>query len=423
MKVLVIGQGGREHAIVRALRLSPSVSAVHVLPGSDAIEREAVRHVVDWRDFEGVVRLVQTHGIELTVIGPDDPVAEGLADALRGAGCLVFGPSRAAAQLESSKLFAKRFMVDAGIPTARFHEVDSVATTMVAAQGYRPPYVLKADGLAAGKGVFICQDLPALENAARAIFETKVFGAAGAHALLEAFQTGYEISCLVLTNGQAWEPLVLAADHKRLRDHDIGPNTGGMGTVAPYQIDPALRERIQREVLAPTMKRLQETGLLYRGVLYVGLMITERGPSVLEFNARFGDPEAQVILPLLDGDWGEVFLAVARGEVPKLKWKPQAAACVVLAAEGYPDAPQKGVRIEGDLASEDANGYFLHAGTVRQGESWLTNGGRVLNSIGLGQDLRAAVARAYAQADRAQWPGQQRRSDIGSRVIAAAVQS
>lgn len=424
MKVLVIGQGGREHALVRALRLSPSVDEVHVLPGSDALGEESIRHIVDWRDFASVTSLVREQGIDLTVLGPDDPAAEGLSDALREAGCLVFAPSQAAARLESSKLFSKRFMVDAGVPTARFDEVDSVASTLAAARAYRTPFVLKADGLAAGKGVFICQDLGELERAARSIFEQKTLGRAGEIALLEEFQPGYEISCLVLTNGETWEPLVLAADHKRLRDDDLGPNTGGMGTVAPYDIDPELRARIDREVLAPTMRGMQDKGLLYRGVLYVGLMITAEGPSVLEFNARFGDPEAQVVLPLLDGDWGLTFKTVASGEIPKLKWKDQAAACVVLAAPGYPEAPQKGLRIEGDLATAgrgkiDAHemAYFLHAGTARAGDHWTTNGGRVLNAIGLGRTAGEAVARAYEQAKKVSWPGLQMRSDIGQRVL------
>ncbi len=386
--------------------------------------REAVRHVADWRDFKNVAKIAEDNGVELVVIGPDDPVAEGLADALREAGLLVFGPSRAAAQLEASKVFAKRFMTSAGVPTARFHEVDSVDATLAAAGSYRAPYVLKADGLAAGKGVFICKDLKELEGAARAVFEERIFGEAGDIALLEEFSPGYEISCLVLTNGESWEPLVLAADHKRLRDGDDGPNTGGMGTVAPYWIDLALQKRIDAEVLLPTFRRMKEMNLLYRGVLYVGLMITEQGPSVLEFNARFGDPEAQVVLPLLDGDWGLAFRDVAAGRVPRLAWKPSsAAACVILAAEGYPEAPKKGARIEGDLARDSGDSYFLHAGTALDGDSWAVNGGRVLNAIGLGRDAREAVARAYEQAALANWTGRQMRTDIGARVVASSAEA
>lgn len=387
------------------------------------MEAEAQRHQIDWRKFSAVANVAQESGIELVVIGPDDPVAEGLADFLREVGLLVFGPSKAAAQLEASKVFSKRFMVSAGVPTARFQEVRSVAAVLEAAKSYHPPYVLKADGLAAGKGVFICKTAADLEAAARDVFEKRIFGSAGNLALLEEFSPGYEISCLVLTNGETWEPLVLAADHKRLGDGDIGPNTGGMGTVAPYRIDAALQKRIDTEILAPTMKRLKEMDLLYRGVLYVGLMVTEQGPSVLEFNARFGDPEAQVILPLLDGDWGVTFKAVARGEVPNLKWKNSAAACVVLAAEGYPEAPKKGVRIEGELAYDVGETYFLHAGTTKMSGEWTTNGGRVLNAIGLGASADEAVRRAYDQAKRASWPKQQMRSDIGQRVIAAELKS
>lgn len=372
---------------------------------------------MDWRDFKGVETIAKANDVELVVIGPDNPVAEGLADALRETGLPVFGPSRAAAQLEASKVFAKRFMVAAGIPTARYHEVNSVASTLEAAKEYAAPYVLKADGLAAGKGVFVCKNLQELEASARDVFDKKVFAKAGDVALLEEFSPGYEISCLVLTNGETWEPLVLAADHKRLKEDDQGPNTGGMGAVAPYWIDLALQKRIDAEVLSPTFKRMKEMNLFYRGVLYVGLMITNEGPSVLEFNARFGDPEAQVVLPLLDGDWGQAFKDVAQGRVPLLKWKNSAAACVVLAAEGYPEAPKKGVRIQGDLVKDSDDTYFLHAGTARKDGAWTTDGGRVLNAVGLGRDVRAAVAKAYEQAERAQWPGRQMRTDIGARVF------
>jgi phosphoribosylamine---glycine ligase len=416
MHILVIGQGGREHAIVRALSLSPSVQSVHAIPGSPGMKGAAIRHNVNWKDFDAVAKIIADEDISLTVIGPEIPLAEGLSDALRAKGHLVFGPSQEAAKLESSKVYSKRFMVDAGVPTARSFEVRSVQETFIAATNFKPPFVLKADGLAAGKGVFICKDEDELKAAAHSIFVEKTLGPAGELALLEEFSPGYEISCLVLTNGETWEPLILAADHKRLEDNDKGPNTGGMGTVAPYKIDSSLQKRIDEEVWKPMMKHLKKSGLVYRGVLYAGLMITDKGPSNLEFNVRFGDPEAQVILPLLDGDWGEVMLAIAKGEVPKLKWKNQAAACVVLAAEGYPDNPKKNVVIEGDLNFESAESYFLHAGTDFKNQKWVTAGGRVLNAIGLGRDVKAAIEQAYKQTSRAQWPGLQYRSDIGNRV-------
>lgn len=418
MKALVIGQGGREHAIARALRLSPSVQRVHVVPGSDGMASEVVCHQqIDWKNTQAIDELVRSEKIDLIVIGPEVPLAEGLSDALRSLGHRVFGPSQAAAQLESSKLFSKRFMASAGLPTARSFDVTSLEETMRVAPNFKPPYVLKADGLAAGKGVFICKDESELKTAAHSLFVENSLGSAGSSALLEEFTPGYEISYLVLTNGESWEPLILAADHKRLLDGDRGPNTGGMGTVAPFAIDESLRRQIDREIFHPMMAELKKQKLLYRGVLYVGLMITERGPSIIEFNVRFGDPEAQVILPLLDGDWGEAMFAVASGEVPKLRWKTAAAACVVMAAEGYPDSPKKNVVIDADLKQGTETSYILHAGTKLVDGKWLTNGGRVLNAIGLGPTLETALSEAYKQTARTKWSGCLLRKDIGLRAI------
>ncbi len=429
MNVLVVGQGGREHALARALRLSPSVKQVHALPGSDGMRADAIVHGdLDWRDTLAVDRLLRQHKIELTVVGPEVPLAHGLSDALRDKGHLVFGPSRDAAQLESSKVFSKRFLQEAGVATARAVEVASVNDVERAMAKFDAPFVLKADGLAAGKGVFICRDQAELRSAAQSIFVERTLGEAGSSALLEEFQPGYEISCLLLTNGEQWEPLVLAADHKRLNDGEEGPNTGGMGTVAPFTIEPQLRERIEKEVFTPVLSHMKAKGLLYRGVLYVGLMVTEQGPNVLEFNVRFGDPEAQVILPLLDGDWGQVLREVATGNVPRLRWKNQAAACIVMAAEGYPDNPVKDTWIEtsrpnilnGTEEKEALKAemkYFLHAGTRREKTVWVTSGGRVLNSIGLGRTVAEAVERAYAQAGCVGWLGMQMRRDIGQRVL------
>lgn len=419
MKVLVVGSGGREHAIVKALNLSPSVSEVHVVPGNPGMAVEALCHSeVDTEDFAGLVSLIRRNDLDFVVVGPEGPLAAGLSDALREAGILVFGPSCAGAQLEASKIFAKIFMRDANIPTAHFTEVGSVDEVLRAVSDEQPPFVLKADGLAAGKGVFICQSLVEVEEAAHNIFEKKILGEAGRSAIVERFQKGWELSYLILTNGQSWEALPLAQDHKRLRDGDQGPNTGGMGVIAPIAIGPELNERIERTVLRPIMDGLRAREVLYRGVLYVGLMVTEDGPQVLEFNARFGDPEAQVILPLLDGDWGEVMLKVAQGELPQLKWKPLYSACVVLAAESYPESPVKNVVIGGDVSGSTPSSYFIHAGTGRNPRGqWITQGGRVLNSVGLGSTLQEAVANAYRQAEFVRWPGLQMRRDIGEKIL------
>ncbi len=417
-RALVIGQGGREHALVRALALSPSIEAVIAVPGSSGIsaESEKVRSIAtDWRDFESLHRLILLEKIDFVVVGPEVPLVDGLSDRLRERGVSVFGPSREGARLEGSKVYSKEFIISAGVPTARSIVVRTVDETLRASSNFSPPYVLKADGLAAGKGVFICKTLKELEDAAQSLFVSRSLGDAGSSALLEEFSPGYEISYLVLTNGVNFEPLVLAQDHKRLRTGDEGPNTGGMGVVAPVEIDPDLRVRINSEIVEPTLREMQKRSMLYRGVLYIGLMITPRGPSVIEYNARFGDPETQVILPLLDGDWGDVFSDVAEGRLPHLKWKRGSAACVVLAAEGYPDSPVKGTAIVGlDRARAETGRYFLHAGTRRREDGqWITDGGRVLNSIGLGRDLREALELAYKQVQEVEWKGMQFRTDIG----------
>lgn len=418
MKVLIIGQGGREHALVKSLARAPSVSEIHVVPGNDGMSREALCHPLDWRETETLIGFCIRTEIDFVFIGPEDPLVEGLAEKLRERGILAVGPNQEAARLEGSKIFAKTFMEQAGVPTAPFAIVESVEATLAAAKNFTPPYVLKADGLAAGKGVFICKTLPELEESARDLFERRTLGSAGAQALLEQFQPGWELSYLVLTNGHASRALPIAQDHKRLRDHDEGPNTGGMGTVAPLVIDATLRARIEKEIVAPSIRLLEQKGLVFRGVLFIGLMITENGPTVLEYNVRFGDPETQVILPLLDVDAGLLFHELACGRLMDFNLRQMHSACVIEAAEGYPDQPVKGTPIVGDLSDESATAYFIHAGTKRSNEGgWLVNGGRVLGAVGLGSSMREAVSAAYSQSSKARWKGQQKRGDIGQKVL------
>lgn len=418
MKVLVVGQGGREHAIARALRLSPSVTEVHVLPGNLGFSAEALCHDIKPSDSTAVLALIKKTAIDLVVVGPEVHLAEGLSDELRQQGVLVFGPSQHAAQLESSKIFAKQFMKEAGVPTSDFKVVTSVEETMAAAGSFKAPFVLKADGLAAGKGVFICKTQEELKAHARSLFEEKSLGKAGDKAILEEFQDGWELSFLVLTDGRDYRPMPLSQDHKRLGEGDEGPNTGGMGVVAPLKIDPELEQQIHDEILTGTIRLLKNKGFLYRGVLYVGVIVTADGPKVLEYNVRFGDPEAQVVMPLLNGDWGEVMMAIAKGNLGELKWKPLATACVVLASEGYPENSVKGTVVEGDIQFQSPSSYFLHAGTSRneQGQ-WVTNGGRVLNAIGIGSNLKEAIDNAYMQAQKVSWQGVQMRKDIGQKVL------
>ncbi|MGE0525738.1 MAG: phosphoribosylamine--glycine ligase [Bdellovibrionales bacterium] len=418
MRFLVLGQGGREHALVRALKYSPSVTEIHAAPGSDGISQDALCHKIDLNDSKAVDQFVKRYQFDCVVIGPESYLVQGLSDQLRALGIPVVGPSQTAAQLEGSKIFSKEFMMNAGVPTADYATVDTVADTLKSAAKFRPPYVLKADGLAAGKGVFLCATLAELKAAAESLFEAQTLGAAGRRALLEQYQEGYELSHLILTNGSQFEPLPLAQDHKRLRDGDDGPNTGGMGVVAPLRVPDELRAQIDQRIVRPTLRHLEGSGLLYRGVLYIGVMVTPQGPTVLEYNVRFGDPEAQVILPLLDGDWGFTFAKLAKGELMPLKWKTMHLAGVVLAAPGYPDNPEQGVVIEGDLGLQTASSYFLHAGTAKSASGeWVTAGGRVLNAIGIGSSREEAVHVAYEQVKKVTWRGMQVRKDIGRKSL------
>jgi phosphoribosylamine--glycine ligase len=414
MKILVIGSGGREHALCHSLQQSALVSELHAVPGSAGIGQIALCHDIDWHNTDSVVQLCLKSEINLVIIGPEDPLVFGLSDQLRDRGILVVGPSKEAAQLEGSKIFAKEFMRSAGVPTADYVTVTSVKEVMQSSSRFTPPYVLKADGLAAGKGVFICKDLTELENAAIDLFENKVLGNAGRQALLEQFYSGWELSYLILTNGSSWQALPLAQDHKRLQDQDQGPNTGGMGTIAPLKIADSLRHIIETEVINKTVAHLKNMNLVYRGILFIGIIVTENGPIVLEYNCRLGDPETQVILPLIDNDLAQVFQSLAKGQLETIKTKNRFATCVVLAAPGYPKNPEKNIPIEGDLSQSTSMSYFLHAGTKKDSTGqWLTSGGRVLNAIGLGSTCEEARTNAYNQAENARWMGLQKRKDIG----------
>jgi phosphoribosylamine--glycine ligase len=423
MKVLVVGSGGREHALVKQVKGSPFVEAVWCWPGNDGILADAQAVPVAPGSYLDLSKWAEESGVGLVVVGPEAELVAGVSDEMRRAQIPVFGPSRVASKLEGSKIYAKTFMREFGVPTARADVVTSVKETLVHALKYKPPYVLKADGLAAGKGVFICKDLTELERAAKELFQEKKLGVAGERALLEEFQPGQELSVLALTNGQSYELLPLCRDHKRLGEGDTGPNTGGMGVVGPIEIDPHVLEAIQKKVIEPTLRGFQERGYLYRGVIFVGVMLTANGPQVLEYNVRLGDPETQTILPLLDGDWADVLLEVAQGRLPRLRWKPLSSACLVLAAEGYPDHPVKGAVIEGlGQAASSTTGVgakgigpvqVLHAGTKHEGASYVTNGGRVINVVAQAPSLSQALEAAYARAESIQWKGRQMRRDIG----------
>lgn len=417
MRVLVIGNGGRESAIVRALKLSPSVTEIHCIPGNAGIKKHALCHDISLQEPPLLVSFIRKTGIQLVVIGPEQPLADGLSDHFRQNDILVFGPSRESAKLESSKIFCKQFLESANIPTGRYFKVSSVEDVLKKADAIKPPYVLKADGLAAGKGVVIAKTKNELVQFAQSIFVDKKLGTAGETALLEEHLAGWELSYLVLTNGLDYQVMPLAQDHKRLLDNDEGPNTGGMGAVAPIGISADVDKVIQDTIVRPFVNKLSEKNMDYRGVIYFGLMMTNEGPKVLEINTRFGDPEAQVLLPLLDGDWGQVFMDIARGQITALSWKSLHSACVVMASNGYPDNPSKGDVIEGNIFQESNSSYFIHAGlTLNSTRDYVTNGGRVIGAVGLGSTREEALKNAYNQSKIITWPGILYRKDIGKKL-------
>lgn len=415
MKILVIGGGCREHAIIKSLKEDSKVEKIYSLPARNSLLDVDCLTDVIVSDHKSLAEQIVKQGIDLVVIGPEQPLVDGLSDYLREKNIKVFGPSSQAARLEASKIFSKTFMKEMGIPTASYQVVSSVADVLRESENFFPPYVLKADGLAGGKGVFICDNTQELEKKAQFLFEKKALGAAGDRAILEDFQSGDELSVFVIANGEDYDILPVAKDYKRLLDGQKGPNTGGMGAIAPIKAPADLIKSIEATVIKPSLKGLQNKGTPYCGILYLGLMIHKGIPKVLEYNVRFGDPEAQVLMPLLLGSWAEVFDKVASGKKPTLKWKNKHAACVVLAARGYPDQVVKGSPIEGSIQHKTSQTYFLHGGIAQtdKDEKWVTNGGRVLNAVAVADSRDEAINLAYDQLTQVCWEGMQYRKDIG----------
>ena len=410
LKVLVIGSGGREHALIKSFKKSSLLEKIWVLPGNDGMAADAIVVGGSVNDHQKILDLCLTEKIDLVFIGPEDPLVGGLSDLLRAGGILCVGPSQQAAQLEGSKIFAKEFMLRARIPTARSFVVDSVASALSAAENFSAPYILKADGLAAGKGVFICKTIDELRTASEDIFEKNKLGPAGYKALIEENLPGWELSYLILTNGENFECLPLAQDHKRLADHNKGPNTGGMGTVAPLKIDTILEQRILKQIIEPSVQQLKNENMIFRGILFIGVMVVHDQPYVLEYNTRFGDPETQVILPLIENDTVEIFQSLAKGELLPLKIKNHYSVCLVNAAEGYPDNVVKGTPIQ--YSESDAD-YLLFAGVKQDQNQLVTAGGRVLNIVATADTVDAALKKAYLVNERVQFKNRQFRSDIG----------
>jgi phosphoribosylamine---glycine ligase len=421
MKILVIGGGGREHALVWKLSQSPRVEQIYAAPGSDGIGESAEVITIGIEDIDGLAAFAEKNHIDLTVVGPELPLTLGIAELFQKRGLKIFAPGRAAARLEGSKAFAKEILHENRIPTAAFGAFTDAAAAKKFLESLKPPYVIKADGLAAGKGVLICARRAEAEAAIDDVLTRRVFGAAGDKVVIEEFLEGEEASFIVLTDGAHILPLASSQDHKRVFDADQGPNTGGMGAYSPAPVvTPEMHRRIMDEILYPMLKGLQRRGIDYRGTLYAGLMLTAGGPKVLEFNARFGDPECQPLMLRLKSDLVPLLEAAIDGRLDHIQaeWYDDAAVCVVLTAGGYPGEYSKGQEIHGlEKLQGWRSGAVFHAGTTKKDGRWLTNGGRVLGVTARGANIAAAAAEAYRAVDEISWEGMHYRKDIAHRAI------
>jgi phosphoribosylamine--glycine ligase len=420
MRVLVVGQGGREHAIATKIAENPTVDRLFAAPGNAGIAELATCEPIAAADVRGLAEFAERESIDLTVVGPEAPLVAGIVDEFEARGLPAFGPTRDAARVEGSKAWTKELCLRAGIPTP----ASETFTEYEAARSYlaslEPPYVVKADGLAAGKGVTVAEDRETAERALQAALLDRVFGEAGATVLIEEYAAGREVSALAITDGRAVVPLALAQDYKRVGEDGAGPNTGGMGAYSPVPfVDEATRQVIVTDVLERAVRAMEAEGVRYRGVLYAGLMLTEKGPLLLEFNARLGDPETEAILPRLDSDLCELLLATVEGNLSnyRVHWRDEACVSVVLASGGYPGPHETGFEIDGlEEAGSELDVHVFHSGTARKDDRVVTAGGRVLAISALGHDLAAARERAYAAASRISFQGLHYRRDIGAGI-------
>ncbi|NOS36129.1 MAG: phosphoribosylamine--glycine ligase [Deltaproteobacteria bacterium] len=420
MKILVVGSGGREHALVWKLAQSKRVTKIFCAPGNPGIGEIAECVDIGVDDIKGLKEFALNKNIGLTVVGPELPLTLGITDTFEKAGLRLFGPSKAAARLEGSKSFAKKLMKKHGIPTAAYRTFTDAEKAKEYAEKHHPPLVVKADGLAAGKGVLIC---PAMDEAFLAIdliMKDRAFGDAGKRVVVEEFLAGHEISLLAISDGETVLPLAPAQDHKPIYDGDEGPNTGGMGAYSPAPISEELQERIVNDVMIPLVRGMKEDGTLYRGVLYVGLMMTGDGPKVLEFNCRFGDPETQPILMRMQSDLLPILLAAVDGKLSKVKieWDKRTALCAVMASEGYPAEYEKGHEITGlEKVAKMKDVVVFHSGTALEDGRLVTAGGRVLGVTGLGVGIKRAILKTYKAIDEIRWDGAYYRHDIGAKAV------
>jgi len=419
MRVLVVGGGGREHALAWKIGQSPKVEKVYCAPGNAGTAQVAENVAVAADDIDGLVRFARENGVGLTVVGPEQPLVMGIVDRFLDAGLPAFGPVAQAAEIEGSKVFCKNLMKKYGIPTADYQVFTQAEEAARYAREAGGPLVVKVDGLAAGKGVILCKDGNEAEAAIHSIMHDREFGKAGDRIVVEEFLVGREVSLLAFTDGEAVLPLESAEDHKAAYDGDTGPNTGGMGAYSPAAVfTPELTRQVTDDILIPTVRAMAQEGRRYRGLLYAGLMLTARGPRVLEFNARFGDPETQPLLMRMRSDIVPLFEACIDGTLSgqAIEWSAEKAVCVVMAAEGYPAAYEKGKVIEGLVEAGGLPGVVVfHAGTRLDGGRVLTNGGRVLGVTATGPSTEKAIENAYRAVEKIRWPGVHYRKDIGRR--------
>jgi phosphoribosylamine---glycine ligase len=421
MKILVIGNGGREHALVWKLAQSPLVSRLYCAPGNAGTAEQAAQVPIEADDVPALLAFAREQAIDFTVVGPEQPLALGIVDVFREANLAIFGPMQQAAQLETSKAFAKALMMKYGIPTAPFRTFADLQAAKTYVDRHDVPIVVKADGLAAGKGVIVCQTHDSARRAIDQIMQARVFGDAGMQVVIEDFLRGEEVSFFALTDGTALLPLPACQDHKAVYDHDQGPNTGGMGAFSPVPaVDGDLSQRIMEEIMRPMVRAMAAEGRPYQGVLYAGLMLVKRQPYVIEFNARFGDPEAQSLLLRLDSDVLPLLWATTNGTLDRqdCRWREDAAVCVVMASRGYPEAYERGRPISGiEQATRTPGVTVFHAGTSRRHGRLVTNGGRVLGVTASAPDLQQAIERAYQAAQHITWEGAHYRTDIGRKAL------
>lgn len=425
MKLLVIGSGGREHAIVRSLKKSPRASEIHVLPGNGGLSEDAICADVSATDIDGAVSYAKEHEIDYAVVTPDDPLCLGMVDALEAAGIPCFGPEKRAAMIEGSKVFAKGLMKKYGIPTAAYEVFDDAEAALKYVESAPVPIVVKADGLALGKGVVVAMTREEAVDAVKSAMLDRAFGESGARVVIEEYLEGPEVSVLSFTDGSTLVPMVSSMDHKRALDGDKGLNTGGMGAIAPNPYyTPAVAEECMEKIFLPTVRAMNAEGRPFRGCLYFGLMLTKDGPKVIEYNCRFGDPETQAVLPLLETDLLTVMEAVTAGRLAEVevKWADKYSCCLVLASGGYPKSYKKGLPISGLVNGQLPGGEaeVFHAGTKKLPDGTLvTNGGRVLGLSVTAPTLEAAIEGAYAAAGKISFEDMHFRRDIGRRALAA----